>query len=785
MSPFSRPVLTGCLVLCCSITARAATPSATHQVSGTSAPNPEPVDDQESWIAVAINHAQAGEPVLLLRRKDGRLWVREQDLDQWRLKRPGGSAFFHAGDRFHALDAMPGLVYSLDEPHQILLVDAPAVLFASTVLEGKVANDRLPPPAPSGGFFNYDISSQRARGREQSGALFEAGVFNAYGVGTTDFVARDYGFASRTVRLDTTWTQDRPAELRSVRIGDSISTPGDWGRSVRFGGVQWGTNFATQPGFIPFPLPMVVGEAALPSTVDLFVDNALRMARDVPSGPFSVVDLPVITGAGTAVVVVQDLLGRQQVVSVPYYVSPRLLRAGLDEYSYEAGFVRRNYGIESNDYGRFAAVGTQRRGFTDELTGELHTELLRDQQSAGVSGAFLFPSAGVLSVSAAGSHGARSGAGGLVGIGLEHQTQRLSFGGDVQIMSTRFRQLGLRAEESSPRSLSQAFVSLATAGSGAFGLSYAAQNNRSQDSIRLATLTWGIAAGSLGYVSFSAVRILGDRPANTYGVNFTRALGERTSATASVFNQPGSNQGRVSVQRNLPLGNGFGYRLDAISGTFPRVDAGLAMQNAMGTYSLDAERTSDDTSVRGSISGGVAVLGGDFFLSRRIDQSFGLVQIPGYPDVQIYADNQPVAITDSNGNAMVPRLRPYQDNPIRIEQADLPLDAEIDTLEREAVPFLRSGVLVTFPVRRSFGGLVTIVLDDGQPLPAGAIVRIAGQSLDFPAGLRGEVYLTGLAASNQLSVLWHGQHCALVVAFSASADPLPHLGSHVCRGVSP
>ena len=150
MSPFSRPVLTGCLVLCCSITARAATQSATHQVSGTSAPNPEPVDDQESWIAVAINHAQAGEPVLLLRRKDGRLWVREQDLDQWRLKRPGGSAYFHAGDRFHALDAMPGLVYALDEPHQILLVDAPAVLFASTVLEGKVANDRLPPPAPSG-----------------------------------------------------------------------------------------------------------------------------------------------------------------------------------------------------------------------------------------------------------------------------------------------------------------------------------------------------------------------------------------------------------------------------------------------------------------------------------------------------------------------------------------------------------------------------------------------------------------------------------------------------------
>ncbi|MET0229714.1 MAG: fimbria/pilus outer membrane usher protein [Rhodanobacteraceae bacterium] len=785
MSVFMRPVITGSLILFCPVVASGASISETRALSGNEAAGSDEAADRESWIAVAINHAEAGEPVLLLRRKDGRLWVREADLDQWRLTGPRGPALFHAGERFHALDAMPGLVYELDEPHQLLRVDAPAILFASTVLEGEVTNYRLPPPAPPGGFFNYDISSQHARGREQSGGLFEVGVFNAQGVGTTDFVARDYGFAARTVRLDTTWTQDRPADLRSVRIGDSISTPGDWGQSVRFGGVQWGTNFATQPGFIPFPLPMVAGEAALPSTVDLFVDNALRMSRDVPSGPFSVLDLPVVTGGGTAVVVVEDLLGRQQVVNLPYYVSPRLLQAGLDDYSVEAGFVRRNYGIESNDYGRFVAVGTQRHGFTDEFTGEMHAELLREQQSTGVSGAFLFPSIGVLSVSAAGSHGAESGAGGLLGVGVEHQTQRLSFGGNVQVMSTHFRQLGLRADEPSPRALSQAFVSLATPGSGAFGLSYAAQNNRGQDSIRLASFTYGIAAGRLGYLGFSAVRILGDRPSNTFGVNFTRALGERTSATASAFSQPGSHQGQLSVQRNLPLGDGFGYRLDAISGTFPRIDADLVMQNAIGTYSLDVERTRDDTSVRGGVSGGIAVLGGDFFMSRRIDQSFALVQVPGYPDVQVYADNQPVAVTDSNGNALIPRLRAYQENPLRIEQADLPLDAEIETLKLEAIPFLRSGVLATFPVHRSLGALLTIVLDGGEPLPAGAIVRIAGQSLEFPAGLRGEVYLTGLAASNELSVSWRGQHCALVVAFAPSAEPLPNLGAHVCRGVLP
>ena len=104
------------------------------------------------------------------------------------------------------------------------------------------------------------------------------------------------------------------------------------------------------------------------------------------------------------------------------------------------------------------------------------------------------------------------------------------------------------------------------------------------------------------------------------------------------------------------------------------------------------------------------VFGGDTFLSRTIDQGFGVVQVPGYANVQVYADNQPVAVTNDKGNALVPRLRPYEDNSIRIEQADLPLDAEIDTLQLKAVPFRRSGVEVIFPVRRSLGALLIMLL---------------------------------------------------------------------------
>ena len=89
--------------------------------------------------------------------------------------------------------------------------------------------------------------------------------------------------------------------------------------------------------------------------------------------------------------VVRDILGREQVITQPFFTSSRLLKQGLQSYSYELGFVRRNFGIDSNNYGRLMAVGTHRLGFTEKFTGEVHGELLGNQQSVGLGGVFLSP----------------------------------------------------------------------------------------------------------------------------------------------------------------------------------------------------------------------------------------------------------------------------------------------------------------------------------------------------------------------------------------------------------
>ena len=158
-----------------------------------------------------------------------------------------------------------------------------------------------------GGFLNYDFQFQHQDVDSSLDGLIELGLFHRLGVGTATTLARDIGDQNSFTRLETTWTADDPERLSTLRLGDAIGRPGAWGSSVRFGGIQWGTNFATQPEFISFPLPTLSGEARIPSTVELFANSALRLQQSVPPGPFEIPNVPLITGAGDVQLVVHDL----------------------------------------------------------------------------------------------------------------------------------------------------------------------------------------------------------------------------------------------------------------------------------------------------------------------------------------------------------------------------------------------------------------------------------------------------------------------------------------------
>jgi outer membrane usher protein len=81
--------------------------------------------------------------------------------------------------------------------------------------------------------------------------------------------------------------------------------------------------------------------------------------------------------------------------------------------------------------------------------------------------------------------------------------------------------------------------------------------------------------------------------------------------------------------------------------------------------------------------------------------------------------------------------------------------------------------------------VVTIVLGDGSPIPAGAVAQVQGQAQPAPVGMNGEAYLTGLDASSRVHVSWRGQDCDLLVLYTPGDAPVPQLGTYTCAGVQP
>jgi outer membrane usher protein len=174
-------------------------------------------------------------------------------------------------------------------------------------------------------------------------------------------------------------------------------------------------------------------------------------------------------------------------------------------------------------------------------------------------------------------------------------------------------------------------------------------------------------------------------------------------------------------------------------------------------------------------------VGGRTFVSRPIATSFALVDVADYANVQVYQDNQPVGRTRSDGLLLLTRLRSYDANPLRIDPLDLAFDAQIDSLTLNIVPYYRSGVYAAFEVRRSNGALLKVVRENGKPLPAGSVLTVDGIAQEFPVGIDGGVYLIDLGPSNRVHARTDGQACEFDLAFQPTTDPLPNLGTFVCR----
>ncbi len=746
-------------------------------------------------LDVVINGSKSGTWLLLERA--GVLYATRDIFDEWRVQLDAKAAFItYKGEKYWPLSSVPGYQAKLNTADQTLdLLFSPNVFSATRLTQETVKKPVLSPVLPSA-FLNYDFNYARSALRnapsiQDLGMLGELGFSNGWGVLTNSFSSRNLtkdtalGIPSRTVRLESTFTRDFPEQNRTFRLGDGVTRAGMLGRSVYFGGVQYGTNFALSPGFVTQPLPVLTGLSAAPSTVELYVNDVLRQVSKVPTGPFALDNLPTLTGNGDARLVVRDQLGRETIITQSFFTSGKLLAAGLTDWSVEAGSVRSDLGLSNGRYGPSFISSTWRQGVTPRVTLEGRAELTRDLQNIqfGTIAGLPLQLLGIAAL--ASSHQSQLGRGNQWLLGLEHQTLFSSTYLQAQGASERFRQLGEIVSVKPTKLQMAANWTYSLEQLGTIGLGYAAITP--YDKPRVATLSGSYATrfGEQTMLSVTANHVQGSVQANSVGLNLLVLLDKNRTASLVTNHRAGSTDAYATVAQS-PLNDiPLGWRvLAGRQQNQTREEVGVNYQGLRGVAKADVSHTPNQTATRFGVNGGLVFADGHLFATPRVLDSFAVAEIANYGNIGIGLGSNITTRTDSKGIALVPRLSPYQNNQVRINPAELPINAAIDSIEQTVVPAWRSAVKVTFPVHSGRGAMVKVVLEDADVVPAGATIAVEGDKEIFYVARRGEAFLTGLKEKNRVTLSWKNQQCEFEVALPPPVeDEFPRVGPLRCIGV--
>ncbi|RJF88086.1 hypothetical protein D3874_14545 [Oleomonas cavernae] len=270
----------------------------------------------------------------------------------------------------------------------------------------------------------------------------------------------------------------------------------------------------------------------------------------------------------------------------------------------------------------------------------------------------------------------------------------------------------------------------------------------------------------------------------TLALLWTTVFGSRRSATAQVGHDNTGTYGSVDLRQQRDGLYGFDYELRADLGNGDLLDRGIGRVDwttPHGAFDATASIDGDQYGLQLAASGGVVAAGGGVFATEQIHDSVSVVTVPGYGDVTVYRDNQAVGKTDADGRLLIPNVRAYEQNDVRLEPRDLPIDATVDSDRVLIVPRSRGAVVARFPVKRQSSAIVIVKRADGTWPPAGAEVTFEGGVDASFTGYDGEVFISDLSQAVAGSIAFGGGTCRFTApAKPADSEALPKLGPVTC-----
>ena len=318
-------------------------------------------------------------------------------------------------------------------------------------------------PLPS----NYSLSYDKERWTDEF-SVFHMAVTDPLGTIGSGFAASDDPRLRPLTRLDTSWGLTTPWLGLPMRMGDGVSSVSLWDQPARVGGLQIGS---FQPS-----LPDIV---APPSIVALPYDIA---------GPAQLTTARYIDHLHT----------------LTQFQRPLLQSAGQGDFSVEAGRLRENFEVRSDDYGPWITSGTYRYGVNPGTTIDGQLAQVAGQQSfVGLGVLEGLGSLGLVSARIASSRDPDS-SGWLARMGYDYSHERLSIAVRSHIQSPGFQDVGdaLVVEPLRQRTLATAGLDLGSLGR--ISLASATQTYTDDSRRDIVALSHAMPFGGGGIISTAA-----------------------------------------------------------------------------------------------------------------------------------------------------------------------------------------------------------------------------------------------------------------------------------------
>jgi outer membrane usher protein len=722
---------------------------------------------RERWVEVRINEVPCPDFALLRIDPQGRLFVRTDDVRAWGMRLPATATTLGVPGTRVRIDNVEGLHVHLDEDENRLHLDAQAFLFSTQVIPGG-RHSGAPELGMPALFIDYNLFAEHDPGIGQTySGLFKVGSSLGRTSLTSSWLASREpgarGVASAGTneqtgwhRLDTALLLDWPEYTARLTFGDSTTSPGTLGQAIRFSGVQWATDFATQPGLTPFALPVVSGTATLPSSVELYVNQVLVQRATVNAGPFQLNNIPVPVGQGAVDIRLRDILGNVQQLSVPYLVSPRLLPSGFTTNDLAVGAVREDYGIANFAYGPpFLTAGIQ-HGWNDSVTIGTSAELLSKQFTARSEGAVRVTRNITADLTSAVSD-SPAGVGVAIDTGIDSLWGSTGIGMHFRNASRDFVELGSLQPATRLHTEWAAQASTQLARFGSLSLIYGWRRSYDAPTAAATTLSYNVTVYRLGSLGAFVSQTRSGTSHIAGGITFTRFLGNGSTTSVAATTDSGATTVDARIGRAAPPDSGWGWEFDHARGGIDTDGLRVDARSAYGVGSAEIDSTSAGGIAMISWQGGLLWTGGRPRPAQTLGGPAALVELPDLGGVEVLHDGQPVGRTDERGRILVTALRPFEDNVITINPEDLPLTAMVDSERLTVRPYSHGVLRALFPVGATESQTVILHLDNGALVPVGAELALNGHI--FPVGTEGLVQVPVLHVAADAWVNWAGGRC--------------------------